>query len=201
MVSDICLRMPSVRKAREHDCSHSPDDRPVPMSVEAIRKDSVNEMWSGVVVSPCSRNARPQRDGEGAARCPPCSQNPHGETVLVRCAQLRAALATPLEIGIGKEKALARDKARLGALRAGWLEYCAQLGSSPPPLNRDSSRRPCMGQGASQGEESVLADSGRAGEITAGVGRVRTATFLSILRNNSPTHHLQITLIFKPLAS
>jgi hypothetical protein len=44
----------------------------------------------------CSRNARPQKDGERAARCPPCSQNAHGETVLVRCAQLRATLATPL---------------------------------------------------------------------------------------------------------
>ena len=27
-------------------------------------------------VSPlCSRNARPQKDGEGVARCPSCSQN------------------------------------------------------------------------------------------------------------------------------
>jgi hypothetical protein len=34
-----------------------------------------------------SRNARPPKDGEGAARCPSCSQNAHGETVLVRCAQ------------------------------------------------------------------------------------------------------------------
>src|SRR5436189_157284 len=35
--------------------------------------------------------------GRGAARCPPCSQNAHDETVLVRCAQLRAAaLAAPL---------------------------------------------------------------------------------------------------------
>ena len=34
---------------------------------------------------------------------------------------------------------------------------------------------------ASQGEESVLADSGREGEITAGVGRVRSLAFLSIL--------------------
>jgi len=41
--------------------------------------------------------------------------------------------------------------------------------------------RPCLGQGASQGEESVLADSGREGEITAGVGRVRSLAFLSIL--------------------
>src|ERR1700704_540489 len=43
------------------------------------------------------------------------------------------------------------------------------------------SLRPCLGQGASQGEESVLADSGRAGEITARVGRVRSLAFLSIL--------------------
>ncbi len=35
----------------------------------------------------CSSNARPQKDGEGAARCPSCSQNAHDETVLVRCAQ------------------------------------------------------------------------------------------------------------------
>ena len=42
--------------------------------------------------------------------------------------------------------------------------------------------RPCLGQGASQGEEAVLADSGREGEIVAGVGWVRTATPLNILR-------------------
>ncbi len=27
----------------------------------------------------CSRGARFQKDGEGAARCPSCSQNAHGE--------------------------------------------------------------------------------------------------------------------------
>ena len=32
-------------------------------------------------------------------------------------------------------------------------------------------------KGASLGKEAVLADSGREGEITAGVGRVRKATF------------------------
>ena len=32
--------------------------------------------------------------------------------------------------------------------------------------------RPCLGQGVSQGEEAVLADSGREGEIVARVGRV-----------------------------
>jgi len=58
-----------------------------------------------------------------------------------------------------------------------------------------------MGQGASKGEESVVADSGRAGEITARVGRLRTKTFLSFLRNNSPTRHPQIAPIIKPLAA
>jgi hypothetical protein len=45
--------------------------------------------------------------------------------------------------------------------------------------------RPCMGQGVSQGKESVLADSGWEGEITARVGRVRSLNFLSILRECS----------------
>ena len=51
--------------------------------------------WS-LMIFLCSRNARPQKDEEGVARYPPCSQDAHGETVLVRCAQSRAALATPL---------------------------------------------------------------------------------------------------------
>jgi len=44
------------------------------------------------------------------------------------------------------------------------------------------SLRPCRGQGASQGKESVLADSGREGKITAGVGRLRSPACLNILR-------------------
>jgi hypothetical protein len=35
------------------------------------------------------------------------------------------------------------------------------------------------------GEEAVLADSGREGEITASVGRVRSLVFLSTLRECS----------------
>jgi hypothetical protein len=42
--------------------------------------------------------------------------------------------------------------------------------------------RPCLGKGASLGEEAVLADSGRAGEVAARVGRVRSMAFLSIPR-------------------
>ena len=45
----------------------------------------------------CSRNARFQKDEEGAARCPPCSQNAHDETVVARCAQSRASLGHPLK--------------------------------------------------------------------------------------------------------
>ena len=44
------------------------------------------------------------------------------------------------------------------------------------------SLRPRLGQGASLGEEAVFADSGRAGEVAARVGRVRNLAFLSILR-------------------
>ena len=38
-------------------------------------------------------------------------------------------------------------------------------------------REHCMGKGASQGEESVLAALGRVGEVAAWVGQVRRATF------------------------
>ena len=43
------------------------------------------------------------------------------------------------------------------------------------------SLRPYLGQGASLGEEAVLADLGRAGEVAARVGRVRRLAFLIIL--------------------
>jgi len=42
--------------------------------------------------------------------------------------------------------------------------------------------RLCSGQGASLGEDAVSADAGRLGEVAAGVGRVRSLAFLSILR-------------------
>ena len=59
--------------------------------------------------------------------------------------------------------------------RLGWLTILEYM------KDRTEELRPCLGQGASQGEESVLADSGRAGEITARVGRVRSPAFLRIL--------------------
>ena len=40
---------------------------------------------------------------------------------------------------------------------------------------------PCLGKGASQGEEAISSDSGREGEISAGVGWVRSQAILSTL--------------------
>ena len=46
--------------------------------------------------------------------------------------------------------------------------------------------RPCLGKGASLSEEAASAGSGRAGEVDARVGRVRSLAFLSILQEGSP---------------
>jgi len=48
-------------------------------------------------------------------------------------------------------------------------------------VKRGVQLRPCLGQGGSLGEEAVLADSGRVGEVAARDGRVRSLAFLSIL--------------------
>ena len=91
---------------------------------------------------------------------------PSGEVgnqkVLVRRAQSRISQATP-------ENEMGNWEMRAGGI------------ISATPYKRDSSLRPCLGQGASLGEEAVLADSGRAGEVAARVGRVRILAFLSIL--------------------
>jgi len=42
---------------------------------------------------------------------------------------------------------------------------------------RHATENEAWGNGASLGEEAVLADSGRAGEVAAGVGRVRMSEF------------------------
>jgi hypothetical protein len=86
--------------------------------------------------------------------------------------------------GIRNRKALARAN---GTSRraSGWAgENDARSWDHPThPLESDSSLQPCLGQGASLGEEAVLADSGRAGEVAARVGRVRNLDFLSILNS------------------
>ena len=89
-----------------------------------------------------------------------------------------AALAAPLKRGRENWKGLAQR---------------AQCGTNPDHQRRTytsklektifgSSLRSCLGQGASLGEEAVLADSGREGEITVRDGWVRSLAFLSILR-------------------
>src|ERR1044071_1743533 len=55
-------------------------------------------------------------------------------------------------------------------------QSAVRTASPPRPL------RPCLGEGASLGEEAVLADSGWVGEIPARVGRVRSLAILSILK-------------------
>jgi hypothetical protein len=52
--------------------------------------------------------------------------------------------------------------------------------------------RPCLGQGAFQGEEAVMADSWREGEIST--GGVRSLAFLSILRCSPvvPVPHVRV---------
>ena len=84
----------------------------------------------------------------------------------------------------GNQKALARAN---GTSRraSGWAgENIARSWDHPShPLKRDSLLRPCVQRRASLGEEAVLADSGRAGEVAAGVGWVRRLVFLSVLRS------------------
>ncbi|TKB67665.1 MAG: hypothetical protein E8D47_03690 [Nitrospira sp.] len=53
---------------------------------------------------------------------------------------------------------------------------------APSAPLKDRLLRPCLWNGASRGKESVLADSGWVGEISAEVGRVRCPAFLSILQ-------------------
>ena len=84
----------------------------------------------------CARATRGLRKMEGAARCPSCSQNAHDETVLVRCAQSRAALATPLHRGIENRKVQ-----RWSAGGAELSEKVALHFSSPTSYRRRGEKR------------------------------------------------------------
>jgi len=97
---------------------------------------------------------------------------------------VKGSLGHSLKRGIKSRKALAwvTGTSRRASGWAGESVMCSWDHPSHPLLS-DSSLGPCLGQGTSQGEESVLADSGRAGEITARVGRVRSLAILSILRD------------------
>jgi hypothetical protein len=70
------------------------------------------------------------------------------------------------------------------------------------------SLRPCWEEGASLGKEAVLADSGREGELTTRVGRVRRLAFLSIpsgvfllLQTYKPMKFGRIHMVFPQPAS
>jgi len=83
---------------------------------------------------------------------------------------------------------------------------CSVLVSLPATVNREALNvirgsaaklRPCLGQGASLGEEAVSADSGQAGEVVARVWRVRRLAFLSILPECYPVvPHMRTTEVF-----
>jgi len=51
-------------------------------------------------------------------------------------------------------------------------------------------RERCLVKGASLGEEAVLADSGRAGEVAARIGRVRKVTFSASCQSSVAVRHL-----------
>src|SRR5207302_9602089 len=75
-------------------------------------------------LSPCSRNARPQKDGEGAARCPSCSQNAEGmetdDLLCSRNARPQKALVGRAQWKINQLPSLERERASLeGAF--GWM--------------------------------------------------------------------------------
>ena len=74
-----------------------------------------------------------RKNGRGVARCPSCSQNAHTQKVLVRCAQSRAASATPLGGEVGKN-----DKKRWDGL----MIFCARgtRGRGLPSLDARSGR-------------------------------------------------------------
>jgi hypothetical protein len=76
------------------------------------------------------------------------------------------------------------DQATLEIEMGNWEDARSWDHPTHPSVKMASGRslRPCLRQGASLGEEAVLADSGRAGEVAAGAGRVRMTAILSILR-------------------
>ena len=61
-----------------------------------------------------------------------------------------------------------------------------------------SELRPCPRNGVFLGKEAVLADSGREGEVVAGVGWVRSLAILSILRVVRIIFLRQIPSSFRP---
>ena len=88
-------------------------DAPSGRSISPIPKEITSELGR-VIDLKDALPTRSQKDEEGAARCPLCSQNAHDQNVLVRCAQLRATLATPLKNDEESSKAYAQRAASEG---------------------------------------------------------------------------------------
>ena len=106
------------------------------------------------------------------------------------------------------KKPPSRGRERPGALlarRTRTVKQCsfdARSKGQPRPLpfkkNEKESEDPRLGQRAPRGKESVLADSGRVGEISAGVGWVRLIAILSILRSVRIIFLRRIPSSFRP---
>ena len=79
-----------------------------------------------------------------------------------------------------------RPPHRLGGAHRRGAPYSSHRAPQRVRLRYFHRLRPCPRNGASLGEEVVLATSGRGGEVTAGVGRVRRSAFLSILFEAHP---------------
>jgi hypothetical protein len=63
--------------------------------------------------------------------CPSCSQNAHDKNVLVRCAQERAALATPLKNGKQNWKAALNARSR-DSFKPFWNNTLESLAAALP---------------------------------------------------------------------
>ena len=161
----------SENRSWEHYGSHSPDARPVPMSVEVIRKDSLNEMWNGIIWSVSTRPGSPTNSTSIARGLPSLSaEAPKAPpTMLVHCMGYRRSTQCGIPVSLPRD-----------------IEWNNQDAEKGLPLRSRIVQTLNVPQGYASALHSL---------------RPCRRIFLSILWNNSPTCHPQITLIFKPLAA
>ena len=84
------------------------------------------------------------QEREEAAKCPPCSQNAHDEAVLVRCAQSRTHLPTPVNGRWGGERRKRKEEKSLDSLcsrnarpEKALVGRAQQKINQPPPLREN----------------------------------------------------------------
>ena len=108
------------------------------------------------------------------------SRNAHDQNVLAwdKSASRRARGWAGENVARNRESTRLPSEAKRGIGKARSWDH---LGHHLVRAVRGRSLRPCSGQDASLGEEAVLADSGRAGEVAAGAGWVTRLAFLSNL--------------------